>query len=74
MTNEEWRQAYRQGFADGFAEAKKVNLGPPPVYYGGAKTNNPHAAVMGTPAPGYAVNKIKNPDDWFTDNMGYGGC
>lgn len=71
MTNE-WKQAYREGFSDGYAAAKKeMNYtNYPPVYYGGvAKASGPNisssgtvsidprASIMGTPTPGYAINK-----------------
>ncbi len=72
MINEEWKKAYREGFADGYAAAKKeMNyLNFPPVYYGGSTpngpnpragtvSNDPRTAVMGTPTGGlsYAINK-----------------
>jgi hypothetical protein len=60
MNNEEWKKAYREGFADGYAAAKKeMNYQNfPPVYYGGATPTGPiprGSAVMGTPvtAGGY---------------------
>ena len=72
--NEEWKKVYREGFADGYAAAKKeMNyLNFPPVYYGGVgsagtKVNDPRAAVMGTPPyPGYAVN---NTPEHFVTGM-----
>ncbi len=64
MINEEWKKAYRDGFADGYAAAKKeMNYQNfPPVYYGGSTPNGPiprGSAVMGTPTGGlsYAINK-----------------
>ena len=62
MNNEEWKKAYREGFADGYAAAKKeMNYQNfPPVYYGGA-TPKPsgYSTVMGTPTGGlsYAMNE-----------------
>jgi hypothetical protein len=43
MNNEEWKKAYREGFADGYAAAKKeMNYQNfPPVYYGGSTPNGP---------------------------------
>ena len=53
MTNEDWKKAYKEGFSDGYAAAKKeLNYQNfPPVYYGGVgvRTNDPHAPVLGTP-------------------------
>jgi hypothetical protein len=64
MINEEWKKAYKEGFADGYAAAKKeMNYQNfPPVYYGGSTPTGPiprGSAVMGTPTGGlsYAINK-----------------
>lgn len=62
MINEEWKKAYKEGFAEGYAAAKKeMNYtNYPPVYYGGSTPNpNAYSTVMGTPTGGlsYAMNE-----------------
>lgn len=67
----EWKNGYKEGFADGYAAAKKeLNYqNYPPVYYrgvgvaGGPLTSSgtvsmdPRASILGTPTPGYTINK-----------------
>lgn len=82
MINEEWKKAYKEGFADGYAAAKKeMNYtNYPPVYYGGSTpngpipragtvSNDPRTAVMGTPTGGlsYAMNEKK--EEHFVTGM-----
>ena len=67
MINEEWKKAYKEGFADGYAAAKKEmnyqNLSFqnfPPVYYGGASPKpSAYSTAMGTPTGGlsYSLNE-----------------
>jgi hypothetical protein len=70
MINEEWKKAYRDGFSDGYAQAKKealgfnpygtgTVLGTPNVYYG--TSSNPVASVRGVPTGGLA-SKYDIPD------------
>ncbi len=74
MINEEWKKAYKEGFADGYAAAKKeMNYANyPPLYYGGSTPNGPiprGSAVMGPPTGGlsYAMNEKK--EEHFVTGM-----
>lgn len=71
MNNEEWKRAYKEGFSEGYAQAKKdMNyLNFPPVYWGTGPAvsvgtipgRDPKASVSSTqavPMPGtYGINK-----------------
>lgn len=74
---EEWKKAYREGFADGYAAAKKEqifnpygsgtvmgtpNLGAPPVNWG---TDNQPRAVAGGPSTSYAGGHVPDIPEQF---------